>query len=95
MSPTSAKPTSRVRYTLTGFTGGAIYVHVTRGGKLVRTLTMGTPRTACGVLNVRMAQLPLPSAAKGSYKLQFDTSRTYRAGRPGAVTRTVRVRFAF
>lgn len=95
MSPTRAKPTSVVRYSLSGFpTRSTIYVHVARGGKELRTVSAGTPPSPCGVLNVRMAQLPLALPAKGTYTVQFDQSRAYKARRAGSVVRTVRVRFS-
>jgi hypothetical protein len=95
MSPTSAKPTTRVRYTLTGFPGsGAIYAHVARGSRHLRTVRLGAPAAACGELVKRIAQLPLSRPAKGSYTVQFDQQRKYKARRAGSVRRTVRVRFA-
>ena len=95
MSPTSAKPTTRVSYSLTGFPGsGAIYAHVARGSKHLRTVRLGTPPAPCGELVARVPQLPLSRPAKGSYTVQFDQQRTYRAGRAGSVRRSVRVRFA-
>lgn len=94
MSPTRAKPTSIVRYALSGFaTGATIYVHVARGGKELRTSSVGAATSPCGLLNVRIPQLPYPAAAKGTYTVQFDQSSAYKARRAGSVVRTVRVRF--
>lgn len=95
MSPTSAKPNTRVTYALSGFAGsGAIYAHVARAGKHLRTLSVGTPSTPCAELRARISQLPLSRPAKGLYTVQFDQQRAYRARRAGSVVRTVRVRFA-
>jgi hypothetical protein len=94
MSPTRAKPTTRVAYLATGFdTGGPVYLHVVRGRRALRTLRLGTADRPCGEVLARIAQIPLRGpVAKGTYRLQFDASRSYRAGRPGAVVRTRVVR---
>lgn len=95
MSPTSAKPNTRVTYALSGFAGfGAIYAHVARAGKHLRTVSVGTPSAPCAELRARIAQLPLSRPAKGLYTVQFDQQRAYRARRAGSVVRTMRVRFA-
>lgn len=95
MLPSRAKPTSRVTYTLSGFArSGPVYAHVVRGRKRVRRVRVGTPRTRCGVLTARIAQLPLKNAPKGTYYVQFDQYKAYRAKRSGSVRRKVRVRFA-
>jgi len=95
MSPASAKPTTRVTYSLSGFAGsGSIYAHVARGGKLLRSVEVGTPAAPCAELRVRIPQLPLSRPPKGLYTVQFDQQRAYRARRAGSVVRSVRVRFA-
>ena len=95
MSPRSAKPTTRVTYSLSGFAGsGAIYAHVVRRGTLLRNVAVGTPSAPCAELRARIAQLPLSRPAKGLYTVQFDQQRAYKARRSGSVLRTVRVRFA-
>lgn len=88
MSPTRARPTTRVRYTASGFPrAGPVYVHVVRGGRRLRTVRLGRPRRACDPVSARIAQIPVPRPRRGSYVLQFDQSRTYRARRAGAVVR--------
>jgi hypothetical protein len=95
MSPTSAKPTTRVSYAISGFAGtGPIYAHVARGPKHVRTVRVGTPPAPCAELVAKIPQLPLSRPPKGLYTVQFDQQRAYRAGRAGSVRRSVRVRFA-
>ena len=95
MSPTSAKPSTRVTYSLTGFSAsGSIYAHVARGGKLLRSINLGAPATPCAELRARIPQLPLSRPAKGLYTVQFDQQRVFKARRPGSVSRSVRVRFA-
>jgi hypothetical protein len=95
MSPTSAKPTTRVSYSLTGFRGsGAIYAHVARGSKHLRTVSLGKPPAPCGELVARIPQLPISRPAKGSYTVQFDQQRSYKARVAGSVRRSVKVRFA-
>lgn len=90
MSPTRAKPTSRVTYTATGFgTSGPVYLHVVRGGRALRTVTLGTPAATCGEVVARIAQIPLRGrVAKGRYRLQFDTSAAYRASTRPRIVRT-------
>jgi hypothetical protein len=94
MSPTRAKPTTRVTYLATGFdTSGPVYLHVVRGGRALRTVRLGIAERACGEVVGRIPQIPLRGRiAKGAYRLQFDASAAYRAGRPGAVVRTRVVR---
>lgn len=95
MSPKRAKPTSRIRYRLSGFArSGPIYVHVVRGSKRVRRVTLGKPKTRCGELVKRIEQLPLRRPRKGTYVVQFDQYRKYVKKRKASVRRTVRVRFA-
>ncbi len=95
MSPSRAKPTSRVTYRLSGFArSGPIYAHVVRGRKRLRRVRLGTPKTTCGQLVKRITQLPLKRPRKGTYVVQFDQQRRYMAKRRGSVRRTVRVRFA-
>lgn len=90
MSPTRAKPTSRVTYTATGFdTTGTVYLHVVRGGRALRTVKLGRPATACAPVVARIPQVPLGGrVAKGRYRLQFDTAASYRASTRPAVVRT-------
>jgi hypothetical protein len=94
MSPTRAKPTTKVTYSASGFdTEGPVYLHVVRRGRALRTVALGTPERPCDEVLARVAHVPLRGRpAKGTYRLQFDTSAAYRAGRPGAVVRTRVVR---
>lgn len=90
MSPTRAKPASRVTYTATGFAGkGPVYLHVVRGGRALRTVRLGTPPAACGEVVARIPQIPLGGrVTKGAYRLQFDTSASYRASTRPRIVRT-------
>jgi hypothetical protein len=94
MSPTRAKPSTRVTYLATGFdTSGPVYLHVVRRGRALRTVRLGTAARPCEEIAASIAQIPLRGRiAKGAYRLQFDASPTYRAGRAGAVVRTRVVR---
>jgi hypothetical protein len=60
----------------------------------MRTVRLGTPPAPCGELVARIPQLPLSRPAKGSYTVQFDQQRKYKARATGSVRRSVRVRFA-
>lgn len=94
MSPTRAKPTSRVTYIATGFdTAGPLYLHVVRGRRHVRTVRLGTPANRCAPVVARIAQIPLGGrVAKGRYRLQFDAASRYRASTRPAIVRTRVVR---
>jgi hypothetical protein len=78
--PASATPASHVRFSFSGFKPDAsIYGHYLLGGKVAATLRFGTSRGSCGLLSVRARLFPIAHPRFGSYKVQFDDSRTYRA----------------
>ncbi len=78
--PASATPATHVRFSFSGFKPDApIYGHYLLGGKVAATVHFGTSQGSCGLLNVRARLFPVLHPRFGSYKVQFDDSRTYRA----------------
>ncbi len=79
--------TLKVRFGLFGFglsglTPPPIYVHYVRpGGQHLKTFRLGTGRGACGSIARTARRRLLPFVVRrGSWRLQFDTARTYRRG---------------
>jgi hypothetical protein len=71
---------------LTGDPNPTIYVHYVRpDGKVQKTRSLGHGRGNCGTRK-KTAKQPLFgfAAVRGSWKLQFDTSKTYKRGTSGA-----------
>jgi hypothetical protein len=78
LKPSSAQPSSRVRFLGRGFTDGTtIYGHYLRAGKLRRTVALGTPQGPCGRLDVVRRQIPVRHPATGRWTLQVDNQRDY------------------
>ncbi len=71
-----ARNSSRLRVRAEGFMDvGALYAHVKRRGHArARNVRLGTPRGACGTLDV---ERDLFGAGGGHYTLQFDAVRRY------------------
>lgn len=89
-SPSSATPTSRVRFSAFGFGYVArIYVHyVGPSGKVGGTAFLGRGRGPCGKIPTTQPRALFPFRPRsGLWRLQFDTKRTYD---PKAVPRLVR-----
>jgi hypothetical protein len=85
LKPSSAKPSSRVRFLGRGFTDGTtIYGHYLRAGKLRKTVALGTPQGPCGRLDVVRRQIPVRHPATGRWTLQVDNQRDY-SERPSSV----------
>lgn len=88
-TPPSGNPkTLRVRFKLFGFglsgiASPPIYVHYVRPdtGRVQRTIRLGTGKGACGAISrtAKRRLFPFP-ARRGTWRLQFDSSRSYRKG---------------
>jgi hypothetical protein len=86
--PSKGDPTSlRVRFSLFGFgLQGAstppVYVHYIRpNGKFRKTYRLGTARGACGTIQKTAKRRLFPfGAARGRWRLQFDTAKRFRRG---------------
>lgn len=88
-TPPSGDPkTLSVRFNLFGFglsgvASPAVYVHYVRPdtGKAQQTIKLGTGKGACGAIRQTMRRKLFPFAArKGTWRLQFDSSKTYKKG---------------
>jgi len=79
-NPSVAKPSKVVHFSFSGFKRGAvIYGHYLRGHKVVATQRFGRATGICGLLKSKARLFPLRNPPSGTYKLQFDDSRGYRA----------------
>lgn len=105
ISPTRAKPTSRVRITARGFTSAKnLYAHylykkrATSAPKRKRSVKIGRITGPCGTLSTRVRQIPLKTVPTGIYPVQFDPFPKYKANQIPfvrfeiSVTRTFRFR---
>jgi hypothetical protein len=87
--PRSATPSSRVRFSGSGFTAPrAVYAHYVRyaqdpfrvadaRGRLVRTVRIKRPSGDCGRFRARRPQIPVDEPRTGYWLVQFDQSRRY------------------
>ena len=79
-SPSVAKPSKIVHFSFSGFKPGAfIYGHYLRRGKVVTMQRFGRASGICGLLKAKAHLFPLRNPASGTYKVQIDDSRKYRA----------------
>ncbi len=87
-TPASGNPkTLRVRFSVYGFglaqPNPNVYLHYVRpGGKLRKTIRLGRAKGTCGAIERTARKRLFPfTAERGAWRLQFDTSREYRAGK--------------
>ncbi len=74
--PSGGPPAARRRITARGFTGGGtLYAHVVRG-RSRRNVRIGTLTGACGTLRARK-RIFRRGTRNGTYRVQFDASRSY------------------
>jgi hypothetical protein len=79
-TPDVAKPSKVVHFSFSGFKPGAsVYAHYLRGRKVVATQRFGRATGVCGLLKAKARLFPLRNPASGTYKVQIDDSRRYRA----------------
>jgi hypothetical protein len=79
LRPATGAPGRVMTITASGFsTGPTLWAHVRHKGS-TRNLKIGSLKRACGALKTRRRLLPR-DARLGVHKIQFDTSRRYRAG---------------
>jgi len=89
-TPGSGNPkTLRVRFKIFGFglvtPHPAVYLHYVRpNGKLKRTIRLGRAQGTCGQISRTARKKLFPfRAGRGTWRLQFDTHKRYRKGKPG------------
>ncbi len=74
--PSGGRPATRRRITARGFTtGGSLYAHVVRRGR-ARNVRIGRLAGPCGTLTTRK-RIFRSRTRNGTYRVQFDTSRSY------------------
>jgi hypothetical protein len=82
LKPRRAKPSRRIRFKGSGFTGdGPVYAHYVHKGKLRKTVRMARRKGTCGEWKARKRQIPVDNAKTGNWIVQFDQSKRYRDAR--------------
>jgi hypothetical protein len=93
--PDRARPSSRVRYRVFGFTlGRVVWVHVRRGGRTLATVRIGRASGPCGRASRRLRYLPLDRYRTGTYEYWFQMSRRFDRDAPGVRLRVSIIRRA-
>lgn len=88
--PTGGRPGIRRRITARGFTGGgSLYAHVVRA-RSRHTVRIGRLSGACGTLKVRR-RVFRKRTRNGTYRVQFDASRSYSTTTYPSLTFRVRI----
>jgi hypothetical protein len=96
--PSTAAPSSRVRFRGRGFTQpGAVYAHYLYHGRVRKTVTLSKqPAAPCGTFSVKRRQIPVLKPKLGQWLLQIDQESTYhRAPEHGAIRIVIRVQRVF
>jgi hypothetical protein len=76
-------PSSTVRWRFAGFQPGKpVYGHYRFGGRTIRNYRFGVAKGPCGTLTARARRLPT-KVRYGTWKLKFDSRRSYSAKEPG------------
>ena len=79
-SPSVANPSKVVHFSFSGFKPGkVVYAHYLRANKVVATQKFGRAKGVCGLLKSKARLFPLHNPPSGTYKVQIDDSRSYRA----------------
>ena len=79
-SPSSAKPTTKVRWRASGFRPGRlVYAHYVHRGHAVATARLGRAKGACGLMSVKAMLYQNGHPRYTTYKLQIDSARRYSA----------------
>lgn len=85
----NGNPRGTVRWHFAGFpTGKSIYGHFRFRGKTLRNHRFGRAKGPCGTLSARAKRLPVKKLRYGTWKLKFDTRKSYSAksaGRLGTI----------
>jgi hypothetical protein len=96
--PSTAAPSSRVRFRVRGFTQpGTVYGHYLYKGRVRKTVTLKKhPAAPCGTFSVKRQQIPVKSPKLGKWRLQIDQDHTYhRAPARGALRVDISVERVF
>lgn len=98
ISPSTAAPSSRVRFSGRGFTQpGAVYGHYLYKGRVRKTVRFSkAPKAPCGTFKVKRRQIPVKNPRLGQWTLQIDQEKKYRrAPERGAIKVIIRVQRVF
>lgn len=96
--PSTAAPSSRVRFRGRGFTApGTVYGHYLNRGRVRKTVKLARhPGAPCGTFSVKRRQIPVRKPRLGQWLLQIDQERRYhRAPERGAIRVIIRVQRVF
>jgi hypothetical protein len=97
IKPSTAAPSSKVRFRGRGFTQpGAVYGHYLFGGKVRKTVRFSKPAAPCGTFSAKRRQIPIKKPRLGQWTLQIDQEKQYRrAPERGAIKVIIRVQRVF
>lgn len=98
INPSTAAPSSRVRFAGRGFTQpGAVYGHYLYRGHVRKTVRLSkSPAAPCGTFKVKRRQIPVRNPRLGQWTLQIDQEKKYRrAPERGAIKVIIRVQRVF
>jgi hypothetical protein len=96
--PSTAAPSSKVRFRGRGFTAaGTVYGHYLFGGHVRRTVKLSKhPAAPCGTFSVKHRQIPIRNPRLGQWTLQIDQEKKYRPSpERGAIKVVIRVQRVF
>jgi hypothetical protein len=98
IKPSTAAPSSRVRFAGRGFTQpGTVYGHYLFRGYVRKTVKLAKhPQAPCGTFKVKRRQIPVRKPRLGQWTLQIDQDKKYRrAPERGAIKVIIRVQRVF
>jgi hypothetical protein len=79
VKPRRARPSQRIRFKGSGFTGPkGVYAHYVYKGKVRKTVRMARKTSTCGGWSARRPQIPVGDPKPGTWTVQFDQSKRYR-----------------
>jgi hypothetical protein len=92
--PRIARPSKRIRFKGSGFTGAKpVYAHYVYKKKVRKTVRMARKTGTCGGWKARRPQIPIDDPKPGLWNVQFDQSKRYiDATKPNSTLESVFVR---
>jgi hypothetical protein len=79
LKPRRARPSKRIRFKGSGFTGDApVYAHYVYKDRVRKTVRMARETSTCGGWRARRPQIPVAEPKTGDWTVQFDQSKRYR-----------------
>jgi hypothetical protein len=81
VKPTRARPSQRIRFKGSGFTGAKpVYAHYVFKNKVRKTVRIARKTSTCGGWLAHKPQIPVKEPKPGLWTVQFDQSKRYRDG---------------